>query len=99
MRRAGRLPLVLLTGLTFTVYFCHHAVNGRHGFEAKKHLIERSNIVEQEIGRLEAVRAKLQRDVTLLNSERPHPDMIELIAADVLGFVRADAIVIAPAQR
>ena len=52
--------------------------------------------MEQEIGRLAAVHAKLRRDVALLDPEQPHPDMIELIAADVLGLVRADAVVIVP---
>lgn len=95
MRRVGRLPLVLLTSLTFTVYFGYHAVNGRHGFEARKNLIERSAVLEREIGSLEAVRVKLQRDVALLDAEHPHPDMIELTAADVLGYVWPGTAVIA----
>ncbi len=94
MQRAGRLPLVLLTGLTFSVYFTYHAITGRHGFGARQNLIIRTSALEREIGALEAVRTRLQRDVALLAPEQPHPDIIEFIAADVLGLVRPDAKVV-----
>ncbi|MGI9404713.1 MAG: FtsB family cell division protein, partial [Hyphomicrobium sp.] len=62
----------------------------RHGLEARSRLIERSTLLEFEIKSLEAVRAKLERDVALLAPERPDPDIVEEIARDVLGFAHAD---------
>ncbi|MCZ7596308.1 MAG: hypothetical protein M5U16_16540 [Hyphomicrobium sp.] len=62
---------MLLLCLGLTAYFVHHAINGRHGFEARSRLIERSALLEFEIKSLEAVRAKLERDVALLAAENP----------------------------
>lgn len=99
MRRHHRLSPVLLGSLTFAVYFAYHALNGSHGFQARQKLIERASMLERDISRLEAVRTKLQRDVALLAPEQPHPDMVALIAAEVLGYVRADALVVVPHTR
>jgi cell division protein FtsB len=71
-----------------TAYFAYHAFNGRHGLEARQDLIERSNLLEFEIRSLEAVRAKLERDVALLKPDLPDADLVEEIARDVLGFAR-----------
>lgn len=70
-----------------TAYFAHHAINGRHGLEVRSRLIERSALLEFEIKSLEAVRAKLKRDVALLAPDVPDPDIVEELARDVLGFV------------
>ena len=77
---------VLLFCLALTAYFAYHALNGRHGLEARRKLIERSSLLEFEIKSLEVVRAKLERDVALLSPDLPNPDFVEEIARDVLGF-------------
>ena len=83
----------MLTCLGLTAYFAHHAWNGRHGFEARRQLVERIALLEFEYKSLEAVRAKLARDVALLATDPPHPDLVEEIARDVLGFAHpADRI-------
>ena len=80
-----QLP-VLLCCVSTTGYFAYHTLNGRHGFEARARLIERSNVLEFEIKSLEVVRAHLSRDIDLLSPELPEPDMVEEAARDVLGF-------------
>ena len=85
--RPRRLPLVLLGSLAATAYFVAHAVNGTHGLLAWNRLILRSAIVEREIAGLEIVRGQLQRDVSLLATEPPHPDLVEEHARSILGFV------------
>ena len=85
-----RQATVLLLCLGLTAYFAHHAINGRHGFEVRSRLIERSALLEFEIKSLEAVRAKLERDVALLSPDKPDPDLVEEISREVLGFVRPD---------
>jgi cell division protein FtsB len=90
-----RQATVLLLCLGLTAYFAHHAIYGRHGLEARSKLIERSALLEFEIKSLEAVRAKLQRDVALLTPDKPDPDMVEEIAREVLGFTYPDDIVVA----
>ena len=81
---AQLLVLLCLAATTGTITY--HAINGRHGFEARARLIERSNVLEFEIKSLEAVRAHLERDVALLSPELPAADMVEEIARDVLGY-------------
>jgi len=85
---------VLLLCLGLTAYFAFHAIHGRHGLETRSQLIERSALLEFEIKSLEAVRARLQRDVALLTPDRPDPDIVEEIAREVLGFVHPDDVVI-----
>ena len=86
---------MLLGCLAATVYFVSHAVTGTHGLLARTRLIDRSEILEREIAGLEAVRRRLRRDVALLSTEPPHPDLVEETARAVLGFVApADLVVI-----
>lgn len=69
-----------------TGYFMHHAIYGRHGFEVRVRLIERSSMLEFENKSLEAVRSNFARDIALLAPDTPAPDMVEEIARDVLGY-------------
>ena len=84
-----RLPqlTVLLCCLGLTATFAHHSIYGRHGLEARRHLMERSSLLDFEIRSLEAVRSGLERDVALLAPELPNADIVEEIARDELGFV------------
>jgi len=60
-------------------------------------LIERSAQLEPRIKRLEAVRVRLEREMALIDGR--DPDIIEELAAEVLGFVRAgDRVLLAPAE-
>ena len=81
-----RQLFVLLCCLSASGYFAFHARYGRHGFEARNKLIERSSVLEFEIKSLEAVRSHLARDVALLSFDQPAPDLVEEIAREVLGF-------------
>jgi cell division protein FtsB len=77
---------VLLLCLGFTAYFAYHTMHGRHGLEARDRLLERESVLQFEIQSLEAVRAKLERDVALLRPDIPDSDFVEEIAREVLGF-------------
>ena len=67
---------------------------GKRGLEARIGLIERSSMLEPKIESLEAVRARLEREVRLLDAR--DPDSSRSIAPEVLGFVRpADRSLIA----
>ena len=79
--------LVLLFCLGLTSYFAYHAIYGRHGLLARNRLLERSSLLEFENRSLEAVRAKLDRDVALLTPELPHHDIVEELSREMLGFV------------
>ncbi len=79
---------MLLCFLLATGYFAYHVIHGRHGFEARARLIERSSVLEFEIKSLEAVQSHLASDVALLSPEMPAADLVEEIARDALGFSR-----------
>jgi cell division protein FtsB len=85
---------VLLLCLGLTAYFAHHTLKGRHGLEARDKLLERESALQFEMQSLEAVRAKLQRDVALLRPDLPDPDIVEEIAREVLGFAQPQDVVL-----
>jgi cell division protein FtsB len=94
-RRKGRRrqAAVSLCCLLAIGYFAYHATSGRRGYEARSRLIQRAGVLESEIVRLEAVRARLARDVRLL--EAGDPDLVEELAIERLGFARpGDRVVI-----
>ena len=98
-RRNGRPRqiLVSLFCLFALGYFAYHAIVGKRGLEARGQLIERSRHLEPEIGRLEADRARLERDVRLLGAG--DADIIEELAIEFLGFARpGDRVLVAPAR-
>jgi cell division protein FtsB len=79
---------VLLICACLAGYFGYHAIQGKHGLDARSRLIERSKVVEREIRSLEIVLATLELEVALLSPARPDPDFIDEIARDILGFAR-----------
>jgi cell division protein FtsB len=92
-----RQILVSLICLCALGYFAYHAVAGKRGLEARSRLIERSRQLEPEIERFEAVRARLEQEVRLLDAA--DPDILEEMAIELLGFARAgDRVVVFPAE-
>jgi len=81
---------VLLICACLIGYFGYHAIQGKHGLDARSRLVERSTTLERDIRRLETVLATLEREVALLSEARPDPDYVEELARDILGFVRPD---------
>ena len=99
-RKLTQHVFVLLICFGFASYFAYHAINGRHGLEAKRQFLERLTLLEFEIKSLEAARARYTQDIALLSPELPNADLVEEIARDVLGFVHPnDVVVFDGAQR
>ncbi len=94
MRRPLRSFLVLLGCAIISAYFIHHAINGKHGFEARTRLTERTAVLAREIRSLEAAQARLRRDVGLLASDPPWRDMTEEIAQRDLGLAYPTDVVL-----
>jgi cell division protein FtsB len=88
-----RQTLVSVCCLLAIGYFACHAVSGNRGLEARWRLLGRAGALEHEIARLEAARARLERDVRLLDAG--DPDMVEELAIETLGFARpGDRVVV-----
>jgi cell division protein FtsB len=81
-----RQTLVSVCCLVAIGYFAYHAASGKRGWEARSRLIERAEALDREIKGLEAARARLERDVRLLDAG--DPDIVEELAIETLGFAR-----------
>jgi cell division protein FtsB len=97
-RRSGgpQQILVSLCCCCALAYVAYHAISGKRGLEARSRLIERCRQLEPEIERLEAVRARLDRDVRLLNAR--DADLIQELAIELLGFAPGGSRVIVTAS-
>ena len=84
--------LVLLACIGLTSYFAIHAISGRYGLNAHSRLLHRSAMLNRQIRGLEAVRVRLEREVSLLDQH--DPDYISELAARLLGYRAPDDIVI-----
>lgn len=94
--RSSHIGAILYIGLMFVLglYFTYASVQGEFG------IFERAQI-EAEAELLEAERARLQADVALLRNKTHRLsdsyldlDLLDEQARNVLGFVRADEIVV-----
>jgi cell division protein FtsB len=95
----SRQAIVLLLCLGALSYFVNQAVLQRHGLETKPKLVERSVALGQELVRLEAVRASLERETGRLAADPPDLDLLDEHARRVLGFVRPGDLMILPPAR
>ncbi len=77
---------VLLICFSASVYLAHHALVGKYGLDARSSLMHRSTQLAHELDRSEAVRARLQHDVTLLDPVAPDADFVDELARRLLGF-------------
>ena len=84
--------LVLLTCIGLTSYFAFHAISGKHGLKARSRLVSQSAVLKRQITDLEAVRARLEGEISLLS--QPDSDYISELAARLLGYSANGDIII-----
>ena len=89
----------MLTSSALAIYFAHHAINGRYGFEARHLLQERKAIALRKQQSLESVLAELRRDIALVSGPVLDRDMVEDHAQTTLGFAyRNDRVLMRTAR-
>ena len=74
-------------------YFAYHLQTGDHGLEARADLDRRKQVLDGELAGLEAVRLRLERDVSLLRSDSLDPDMLDERARAILNLAHDDDLV------
>ena len=79
------MVLLLCSGLLS--FFVYQAFQHRYGLETRASLAARSVASSRELGRLETVRAGLERDVQRLGTDPPDLDLLDEHARRVLGFL------------
>ena len=94
--RNAAIPLVCVSLIG---YFAYHLFVGDHGLGARTQLDRRISTLAGELKGLQAVRAKLDRDVALLRAEHLDPDMLDERARAILNFAHPnDIVIIEPKQ-
>lgn len=94
MGMSVRAATVALICLGLGAYFGYHLFLGNHGLQARATLQARIKTLEGELGGLKAVRAKLERNVSLLRAEHLDPDMLDERARAILNFAHPRDLVI-----
>ncbi|MFQ5625964.1 MAG: septum formation initiator family protein [Methyloligellaceae bacterium] len=89
-----RSAFVTLTCLGLLSYFAYHLFVGEHGLEARVRLQTRIKSLQGELNGLQAVRARLDRDVGLMRADKLDPDMLDERARMILNFSHPKDIVI-----
>ena len=75
-------------------YFAYHLFVGDNGLEARARQQTKINSLEGELSGLQAVRARLERDVALMRADKLDPDMLDERARKILNFSHPKDIVI-----
>ena len=91
-RRAGQI-VGPVAGITMVVYFAYHAIQGERGFIALGKLEHQVTSLSSDLSDLQNKRIKLEKRVALLRPDSLDPDMLEERARIVLGYARADEII------
>jgi cell division protein FtsB len=75
-------------------YFAYNLESGDHGLKARADLERRKEVLAGELAGLKEVRARLERDVSLLRPESLDPDMLDERARAILNLAHPDDLVI-----
>ncbi|MEM9029704.1 MAG: septum formation initiator family protein [Pseudomonadota bacterium] len=86
MKRDLQFFIVALCCIGLVLSFVHHTRFGRYGLEAQASLRKRLDLVTLRTNRLESVRTTLQREIRLLETATPEPDLVEEIARTKLRY-------------
>jgi cell division protein FtsB len=94
IRRSARHVAGPAVGILVVGYFLVHMVQGDRGILAWVSIRQQIARAEARLAVVEAERARLERHVALLRSERLDPDMLDEQARRVLGLVGPRDIVV-----
>ncbi len=89
-----RQACVSLICLGLLGYFSYHMFVGEFGLESRARLLTEIKTLEGERRGLQALRQRIERDVSLMRADKLDPDMLDERARAVLNFSHPDEIVI-----
>jgi cell division protein FtsB len=80
-------------------YFGVNAFSGNHGLKAKEDIDQQIAALTADLDRLKLERARWERRVALLTSDRLDPDMLDERARALLDYVDANELTLMPGSR
>lgn len=96
--RAGQIAGPVI-GMSVVVYFAYHAVQGDRGLIALGKLRQDVTHLQAEVLDARAERMEMERKVYALRPESLDPDLLEERARIMLGYGRADELVVVTTPR
>lgn len=96
--RAGQIAGPVI-GMSVVVYFAYHAVQGDRGLIALGKLRQDVTHLQAEVLDARAERMEMERKVYALRPESLDPDLLEERARIMLGYGRADELVVVTIPR
>jgi cell division protein FtsB len=96
MRRRARQVAPQVVAACLVGYFAYHLVHGERGLSAYLRLKQDLAAAEQTRAEVTAERKALEQRVALLRAEHLDPDMLSERARNLLGYGRANEIVVLP---
>lgn len=89
----NRLWMPLITA-AFLGYFGYHAFSGYYGILSRERLEAEATMLSQELEGLKQERARYERRVEMLRSDKLDADIIDVAARRALNRIRADEVVL-----
>ncbi|MGF1562014.1 MAG: septum formation initiator family protein [Geminicoccaceae bacterium] len=87
--------LAIVAGaILLTVYFGYHAIHGTRGIIAENTLLGEIRELEDEYRAVKELREAYQAKVDGMDYQATDPDLLEERLRSVLGFVRADEVIV-----
>jgi cell division protein FtsB len=83
-----------MIGLSLSLYFGYHLVEGDRGLIAWVRMTEQMRSSKQAASRLQAERGALEKRVSLLRSDHLDPDLLDEQARAALNLIGPDEIAI-----
>ena len=77
-------------------YFGVNAFSGNHGLKAKQDIDRQIATLSDELGHLKIERARWERRVALLKSDKLDPDMLDERARALLDYIHPDELTLMP---
>lgn len=85
--------------LALAGYFTYHAFEGDHGLHARVKLKQKLDGLEQQLSDLQVQRKQIEHEISLLQSDKLDPDMLDELARRILNMAHPEDIVIIPADQ
>jgi len=94
MRRRAKVLVAPVLGITATVYFAYHLVEGDRGLRAWLRVTQELRVAKEQLSAVSQERAALEHKVSHMRPDHMDPDLLDSQVRKTLDVVKPDEIVI-----